>query len=153
MDKYMKKAIAEATDGIRHGDGGPFGCVIVKDNKIIASSHNCVLKNNDATCHGEIMAIKEASAKLNTHDLSGCVLYTTGEPCPMCLSACMWANISKVYYGATLSDNSDIGFRDADMDKLMGGRKKLKDYLICIDREECLKLFDKYKNIKNKTLY
>ena len=100
-----------------------------------------------------IVAIKEASAKLNTHDLFGCVLYTTGEPCPMCLSACLWANISKVYYGATLSDNADIGFRDAGMDKLMGGRKKLKDYLICIDREECIKLFDKYKNIKNKTLY
>lgn len=153
MNKFIKSAILEAQKGIYAGHGGPFGCVIVKDNKIIAKGHNKVIKNNDPTCHGEIEAIRKACKKLNNFSLSGCQLYTTGEPCPMCLSAIVWANIDKVYYGATLKDNEIIGFRDIKIDNMFGGRKNLGKFLTCIDRNECLKLFEEYKNITDKTNY
>ena len=153
MDKFMKEAIKEAEKGIASGDGGPFGAVVVKDGVIVGKGHNKVLKNNDATCHGEMEAIKSASKKLGTFDLSGCVLYTTGEPCPMCLSACLWANIEKVYYGCSLMDNEKIGFRDKKFDSLMGGRKNLKNYLIELNRKECLELFEKYLKIENRKNY
>ena len=153
MDKFMKEAIKEAEKGIESGDGGPFGVVVVKDGVIVGKGHNKVLKNNDATCHGEMEAIKSASKKLGTFDLSGCVLYTTGEPCPMCLSACLWANIEKVYYGCSLMDNEKIGFRDKKFDSLMGGRKNLKNYLVELNRKECLELFEKYLKIENRKNY
>lgn len=152
MNKYMELAINEAKNGIKHKHGGPFGTVIVKDGKIIAASHNQVLKNNDPTCHGEISAIRIAGEKLNTHDLTGTTLYTTGEPCPMCLCACLWANIDKIYYGCTIKDNEMIGFRDNKFDKLFQGRELLGNYLECIDREECLKLFEEYNN-SDKEIY
>lgn len=152
MNKYMELAINEAKNGIKHKHGGPFGTVIVKDGKIIASSHNQVLKNNDPTCHGEISAIRIAGEKLNTYDLTGTTLYTTGEPCPMCLCACLWANIDKVYYGCTIKDNEMIGFRDNKFDKLFQGRELLGNYLECIDRDECLKLFEEYNN-SDKEIY
>ena len=153
MNKFMEMAINEARQGITSGEGGPFGCVIVKDDKVVGVGHNQVVLNNDATCHGEMQAIRNASKNLNTFNLSGCELYTTGEPCNMCLSACIWANIDKVYYGCTIADNSVIGFRDEKIDNMFGGREKLKDYLICIDREACLELFDEYNHLKNKTNY
>lgn len=150
MNKYMNIAIEEAKQGIINKHGGPFGAVIVKDSKIIASSHNKVLLNNNPTCHGEIEAIKEACNKLNTYDLKGCELYTTGEPCHMCLCACMWANIDKIYYGCTIEDNENIGFRDNKFDKIFGGRDKLTNYMICIERDECLKLFEEYNNMEKE---
>lgn len=153
MNKYMEMAIKEAEEGINNGHGGPFGAVIVKDGKVVGKSHNHVLINNDPTAHGEISAIRNACKHLNTYDLTGCTIYTTGEPCQMCLCACMWANIDKVYYGATIADNEKIGFRDNKFNELLGGREKLSDYLECIDREEVLKLFDEYNNITNKTTY
>ena len=152
MNKYMEMAIEEAREGIRNNHGGPFGSVIVKDGKIIASDHNRVLLNDDPTCHGEVAAIRLACDILNTHDLSGCTLYTTGEPCHMCLCACMWANIDKIYYGCNIEDNEKIGFRDNKFSEIFGGREKLKDYLVCIDRDECLKLFEEYKNM-DKEIY
>ena len=147
----MQIAIEEAKKGITQGHGGPFGCVIVKDNKIIAKAHNMVLENNDPTSHGEINAIQMAGKRLKTFDLSGCELYTTGEPCPMCLCACLWANISVVYYGCTIKDNEKIGFRDNKFDKLLGKRKNIKDYLINIDRDSCLNLFNEYSKTKHLT--
>ncbi len=150
---YMKMAIEEAREGINNGHGGPFGSVIVKDGKVIGRGHNMVLKNNDSTAHGEVSAIRNAEAAIGSYDLSGSVIYTTGEPCPMCLAACMWANISKVYYGCTIEDNSIIGFRDAKFDNLMGGRSKLSSYLEEFEREECLKLFDEYTKIKDRKIY
>ncbi len=150
MNEFMAEAIKEAYKGIRLNHGGPFGSVIVKDGKIIGKGHNMVLKNNNATCHGEIMAIATASKKLKTYDLSNTIIYTTGEPCPMCLCACMWANISKVYYGATIKDNELIGFRDQKFDDLMGGRKNITNYLEMLDRKECLDLFNKYKSLNSK---
>lgn len=153
MNEYMKVAIEEAMTGITHHHGGPFGSVIVKDGKIIARDHNRVLSKNDPSCHGEISTIREACQHLDTFDLTGCELYTTGEPCPMCLCACMWANIDKVYYGCTIKDNDMIGFRDEKFDKLMGSRENLGDYLVCVDRDKCLELFEYYNNMEDKELY
>ena len=150
---YMKLAIEQARTGIRSGHGGPFGSVIVKNDRVIGLGHNMVLKNNDSTAHGEVMAIRNAEKELGTYDLSGAEIYTTGEPCPMCLAACMWANISKVYYGCTIGDNESIGFRDAKFDKLLGGRQAVSEYLQQIGRDECLELFDEYRQIDDKTMY
>ena len=148
--ELMRLAIAEAREGINAGHGGPFGTVIVKDGKIVGRGHNCVLLLNDPTCHGEVSAIRDAGKNLGTFDLSGCELYTTGEPCHMCLCACMWANISKIYYGCTIEDNSIIGFRDGKFDEIFGGRDKLGDYMLEIGRDECLKLFEEYKNMQHQ---
>ncbi len=152
QNPFMQIAIQEAMEGITHGHGGPFGSAIVKDGVVIASGHNRVVANNDPTCHGEMDAIHKACEKLGTFDLSGCELYTTGEPCHMCLCACMWANISKIYYGCTIRDNEIIGFRDNYFDSIFGGRDKLTDYMIQIDREACLEVFEKY-NSMNSTKY
>ena len=152
--EFMEIAVNEAKEGIVNGDGGPFGAVVVKDGEVIASGHNRVLANNDSTCHGEIDAIRKAESRLGTYDLAGCELYTTGEPCPMCLAAILWANIGKVYYGCSLADNEKIGFRDARFDKMMGGRSGLPEgFMEEGGREMCLELFDEYKNMEDKKIY
>lgn len=150
-NRFMQLAIDEARQGIEHQHGGPFGSVVVKDGKVIGKGHNCVLKNNDPTCHGEVAAIRDACANIGSFDLSGCEIYTTGEPCHMCLCACMWANISKIYYGCTIEDNGKIGFRDDKFDELFGGRDKLTEYMSEMDREACLVLFDDYKQMSHET--
>lgn len=147
---YMQMAIQEARVGIHKGHGGPFGTVIVKNGRVLARGHNMVLKNNDSTAHGEITAIRQAEKELGTFSLNGCELYTTGEPCPMCLAACMWANIEKVYYGCTIGDNASIGFRDKAFDEKFGGREVFSDYLEELDREACLKLFEEYNSIEKQ---
>lgn len=149
----MKEAIELARETSRNGDGGPFGATIVKDGKIIAVSSNTVLLHHDPTEHAEMNAIREASRKLGTYDLSGCVLYATGYPCPMCLSAIMWANISEVYYGTDLKDAEKIGFRDDFIYQFIrSGNKGTKLFLHQISHEECLKLMNDYANM-NKTIY
>lgn len=151
QDDFMRLATNEARTGMREHHGGPFGAVIVKDNKIIASGHNRVLKNNDSTCHGEIDAIRRAEHELGTYDLSGCEIYTTGEPCAMCLAAIMWANIGKVYYGCRLADNARIGFRDEKIDKVLSRDNQLYDkFLEERGREECLRLFEEYAELGEK---
>lgn len=147
QSEFMQIAIQEAREGISNGDGGPFGTAIVRDGVLIASGHNHVLAYNDPTCHGEVDAIRKACKRLGTFDLTGCELYTTGEPCHMCLCACMWANISKIYYGCTIADNEIIGFRDNKFDQIFGGRDKLGDYMTEIDREACLRLFQDYSRM------
>lgn len=149
MNEYMKVAIQEARKGIHNGHGGPFGAVVVKNGEIIGKGHNQVLKNNDPTCHGEMMAIHKACKTLGTFDLSGCEIYTTGEPCPMCMAAILWANIDKIYYGCNILDTEEIGFRDRkfyDMQK-PGEREKL---VIELDRAECLKLYAEYNRLTHK---
>ena len=148
QSEFMQIAIQEAREGISNGDGGPFGTAIVRDGVLIASGHNHVLAYNDPTCHGEVDAIRKACKRLGTFDLTGCELYTTGEPCHMCLCACMWANISKIYYGCTIADNEIIGFRDNKFDQIFGGRDKLGDYMTEIDREACLRLFQDYSRMQ-----
>lgn len=147
QSEFMQIAIQEAREGIYNGDGGPFGTAIVRDGVLIASGHNHVLAYNDPTCHGEVDAIRKACKRLGTFDLTGCELYTTGEPCHMCLCACMWANISKIYYGCTIADNEIIGFRDNKFDQIFGGRDKLGDYMTEVDREACLRLFQDYSKM------
>ena len=153
MNKFMRLAIKEATKGIDNGHGGPFGAVIVKDNKVIAKGHNQVIKNNDPTCHGEMMAIHKACKKLNTFDLSGCEIYTTGEPCPMCLAAILWANIDRVYYGCNIYDTEEIGFRDSAFYEFQNDKNKKEQFIKELDRDKCLELYEKYKNIKDKKHY
>ena len=146
--EFMEMAVKEAREGIANGDGGPFGAVVVKDGEVVASGHNRVLSSNDSTCHGEIDAIRKAESLLGTYDLTGCELYTTGEPCPMCLAAIMWANNGKVYYGCRLSDNEGIGFRDVKFDAVMGGRAGLPEgFLEERDREMCLEVFREYEGM------
>ncbi len=143
----MKLAAEEAFAGIRAGHGGPFGCVIVKNGEVVGRGHNEVLKNQDATCHGEIMAIRAACRTLGTYDLGGCELYTTAEPCPMCAGAVQWANIDKVYYGCRVSDTDRIGFRDQ---AFYDEKEKAFEEL---DREECLEIFDEYSAMQDKIVY
>lgn len=151
MNKYMLFAIEEARMGIRAGHGGPFGSVIVKDGEVVGRGHNQVILNNDPTCHGEMMAIRDACKRLNTFDLSGCILYTTGEPCPMCFGAILWANIEKVYYGCNVLDTEEIGFRDNKFYNMTD--KEKQEFSKCLDREECKKLYQEYMNIDNKKEY
>ncbi len=146
MNKYMEKAKEKADYGIKNNEGGPFGAVIIdKEGNIIAEGNNKVLKNNDPTAHAEITAIREACKKLNTYDLSEYILYTSCEPCPMCLSAIIWSNIKKVFYGCTRKDAGEIGFRDDMIYEYLKGKNKELINLEEIDREECLKSFEKYK--------
>jgi len=147
MNKFMKQAIKESKKGMLKNHGGPFGAVIVKDGKIISSSHNQVLKTNDPTSHAEINAIRKASQKLQSYDLSGCDIYTSCMPCPMCLGAIKWANISNIYYGATSEDADKIGFRD-----LIFYEDKDQN-LINIDRKEALKVFRLWSEKEDKKLY
>ncbi len=110
--QYMARAIALSEQGMRDNDGGPFGAVIVKDDTIIAEGNNCVTSCNDPTLHAEIVAIRAACTALGTFDLSGCTLYTSCEPCPMCLGAVYWARIDALYYANTKEDAAAIGFDD-----------------------------------------
>ena len=112
-DAFMRDAIALAEQGIRSGQGGPFGCVIVRRGEVVARGSNQVTSTNDPTAHAEVVAIREACRALGTFQLDGCELYTSCEPCPMCLSAIYWARIPQVYYGNTRQDAADIGFDDA----------------------------------------
>lgn len=147
MNKFMREAVKEAFKGVEQNHGGPFGAVIVKEGKIISKAHNEVIKQNDPTSHAEINAIKKASKKLQTFDLSGCELYTTCMPCPMCLGAIKLANIKIVCYGATSEDADKIGFRDKEFYE--------KEFLELknIDREECLKPFIAWSTKEDKILY
>ena len=112
-DTFMRRAIELARAGMQAGDGGPFGAVVVRDGKIVGEGANRVLAHNDPTAHGEIVAIRDAAKHLGTYDLDGCVLYTTGQPCPMCLGAIYWAHIQTVYFGFSIVDAGTVGFNDA----------------------------------------
>ncbi len=145
MNQYMKKAKENADKGIANKEGGPFGVVIVdKKGNIIANGNNKVLKDKDPTAHAEIVAIREACKTLNTKDLSGCILYTSCEPCPMCLSAIIWANIKEVYFGCTKNDAANIGFRDNAIYEFIKGNNNML-HLKQIDRDECIETMKKYQ--------
>ncbi len=145
MNKYMKKAKENADKGIQNNEGGPFGAVIVdKNGNIISNGNNKVFKDKDPTAHAEIVAIREACKVLNTNDLSGYILYTSCEPCPMCLSAIIWANISEVYFGCTKKDAANIGFRDDDIYEFIKGNNKMIS-LKQMDREDCIETMKQYQ--------
>ena len=109
---FMKQAIDNAIYGVLHNEGGPFGCVIIKDGKIIGKGNNKVTSTNDPTAHAEVMAIREACKNLKSFQLDDCIMYTSCEPCPMCLGAIYWARPKKVYYGCNKKDADKIGFDD-----------------------------------------
>lgn len=153
MNKFMQIAKENADTGILKNEGGPFGAVIVdENNNIISNGNNQVLNQKDPTAHAEIVAIREACKKLNTYDLPNCILYTSCEPCPMCLSAIIWANIKKVYYGCTKHDADKIGFRDDIIYQYLKGEKTDLIDLQEMDREECLKTFEEYQK-KSGVIY
>ncbi len=153
MNNFMKIAKDCASHGMTKGEGGPFGAVITdKNGNIIAQGNNMVLANNDPTAHAEVTVIREACKKLGTYDLSGYVLYTSCEPCPMCLSAIIWANIKTVYYGCTREDAGNIGFRDDAIYEYLEGKKKDLLELKQLDRDDCIALFEEYKK-DGKTIY
>lgn len=157
MDKneIMDLCVKSCMEGMKNHEGGPFGSVIVKDGEVIAVAHNTVIGDNDPTAHGEVNVIRKACKKLNTFDLSGCELYTTSEPCPMCMSAIIWANISKVYYGCTVEDARDIGFRDEHILKFLkeGCKDKVILDLEAVDKKSSLKAFEYWNKDKDKTEY
>ena len=149
----MNLGVEEARKTMNQNIGGPFGAVIVdKNDNVIAVASNTVLGSHDPTAHAEVNAIRKAGLVLGTHDLSECKLYATGYPCPMCLSAIIWANIGEVYYGTDLSEAEKIGFRDQKIYDFLQ-RKDLN--LIKIRQNEhdiCLELFNEYEE-KNKEIY
>ena len=158
MNEYMKIAKELADENLESNAGGPFGACIVKDGIIVGKGSNNVLSNNDSTAHAEIVAIRDACKNLNTYDLSGCEIYTTCFPCPMCLSAIIWSNIKNVYYGNTKEDANSIGFRDEYIyeyiKKLANGEKDDEVLALeCIDREETIKTFNEFLEKKDKTIY
>lgn len=153
MNEYIKLAKDIAENGMTNNEGGPFGAVITdKNGNIIAKGNNQVLKNNDPTAHAEVVAIRNACKKLNTYDLSNYILYTSCEPCPMCLSAIIWSNIKEIYYACTKNDAAEIGFRDDMIYEYLKGNNKDLISLKQIDRDECIELFEEYKK-QGKTIY
>ncbi len=156
--EFMDVAIDLSDDNFDKNYGGPFGACVVKDGKIIGKGFNRVIKDMDPTAHAEIIAIRNACKTLKTHDLSGCEMYTSCYPCPMCLSAIIWSNIKKVYYGNTKEDAKDIGFRDdfiyEYMNKISNNREDKKVLnLREMNREEALEVFKRYEEDKDKITY
>ena len=158
MNEYMKVAKELSEENLKTNVGGPFGACIVKDGKIIGKGSNHVLSNNDPTAHAEIMAIRDACKNIQSYDLSNCEIYTSCYPCPMCLSAIIWANIKKVYYGNTKEDAANIGFRDDFIydyiNKISNNSSDNQTLnLKCIDREETIKAFNKFIEKNDKIIY
>ncbi len=152
MNQWMKIAYDEAVSGMLANDGGPFGAVIVKDDTVIAQAHNMVLTSNDPTAHAEITAIRLASEKLGRFDLSDCTLYTSCQPCPMCLGAIFWARIPQVYYGATEEDAANGGFDDHRFYDMIRGKND--DVILTqVDHKESATLFDKWLEKTDRKMY
>jgi tRNA(Arg) A34 adenosine deaminase TadA len=155
-EKFMRRAIELARQtSIEEKAGGPFGCVIVKDGEIVGEGSNSVLADGDPTSHAEMNAIRNACKQLGTHDLSGCVVYTTGEPCPMCYAGCWWARVDSIYYASTIQDAQKYGnFDDAvlfeEVESDIKERKLAGTELL---REEMLELWDLYHNLPGKVHY
>ena len=114
-EELMARAVALSKHGIETRAGGPFGAVIARAGEVVADGWNRVTSQNDPTAHAEVVAIREAAQSLGTHDLSGCILYTSCEPCPMCLSAAYWSRVDHVYYANTRADAAGIGFDDSEL--------------------------------------
>lgn len=151
---FMRRAIAMAEKGVDSNAGGPFGCVIVKDDEIVAEGHNKVTSTNDPTAHAEVVAIREACKKLNSFQLEDCVIYTSCEPCPMCFGAIYWARPKMVYYACTKKDAAKIDFDDQFIyDEL---EKKMEDrdiQFVRLLRKDALPVFEKWADKMDKTEY
>jgi len=149
MKQYIEMAVNEARRGMVEGKGGPFGAVVVKNGLVISAASNEVLCNNDPTAHAEIVAIRRACEKLQTYDLAGCVIFVTGEPCPMCLSAIIWANIKQVYYTLNAEEAEKIGFRDKMIYRHLRGEENVLN-TEQIFSEDALALYEDYRKLGKK---
>ena len=150
MKEYFDYATMVASKGVLNEEGGPFGAVIVKNGKIVGIGNNKVLLKNDPTAHAEITAIRDACKNLNTYDLTGCIIYSTSEPCPMCLSAIIWSNIKEVYYATTRLEVARIGFRDNLIYDYLENKNKDVIKVIKIENKDCKELLNNYKNTKDE---
>lgn len=152
--KFMKRAIALAEEGMTANAGGPFGCVIVKNGEIIAEGYNKVTSTNDPTAHAEVVAIRAACEKLNSFQLEDCIVYTSCEPCPMCLGAIYWARPKKVYFACDKQDAAKINFDDQfiyeELDKTLDSRSI---QFVKILQKEAVNVFDKWAAKMDKTKY
>lgn len=151
---FLREAISLARTGMERGDGGPFGCVIVKDGSVIGRGNNRVTSTNDPTAHAEVVAIRAACAALRSFQLDGCVLYTSCEPCPMCLGAIYWARPDKLFYASSKEDAAAINFDDKfiyeEIAKPVEERKLFTKQVL---REKALEAFEKWKISPNKIEY
>ena len=153
-EKFMQEAIALSRNGIMNNEGGPFGCVIVKDDRIIGKGNNRVISDNDPTAHAEVVAIRDACKNLNSFQLEDCEIYTSCEPCPMCLGAIYWARIKMVYYANNRKDAAGIGFDDSMIyDEIGMDLNNRKIPIIGLRKEEALKIFEEWKDKNDKTSY
>lgn len=153
-ENFMHEAITLSRRGLLHNEGGPFGCVIVKDDKIVGRGNNRVTSSNDPTAHAEVVAIRDACQHLGTFQLEGCEIYTSCEPCPMCLGAIYWARPKVVYYANNRQDAASIGFDDSmiyEEMKLEITERKIP--VICLGRNEAIKIFEAWINKTDKNVY
>lgn len=153
-EKFMRRAIALAREGMHQGAGGPFGAVVVRDDVIIGEGWNRVVGTNDPTAHGEITAIRDACARLGNFSLDGCEIHTTGQPCPMCLGAIHWARIGKIYFGFRIEDAAEIGFDDSEFFRQMAlpaEDRRIPAQELC--REEALALAREYAQLPTRQPY
>ncbi|WP_317124811.1 nucleoside deaminase [Arachidicoccus soli] len=150
----MKVAIALSEKGLTNNEGGPFGCIVVKGDEIVGRGNNKVTSTNDPTAHAEIIAIRDACKNLETFQLEDCEIYTSCEPCPMCLGAIYWARPKAIYYANTRKDASSVGFDDSLIyDEIDMEITKRKIPMIHIEQAEALKVFEHWKNKERKTRY
>jgi tRNA(Arg) A34 adenosine deaminase TadA len=153
-ENHMMRAIGLARHGMHRGDGGPFGAVIVKDESVIGEGWNQVLSTRDPTAHGEIMAIRDACLRSGSHVLDGCEIFTTGEPCPMCLGAIQWARIRVIHHGFGVADAALAGFDDREFHRQMSlpaDARSIPSRESC--RVEALELLSEYIAIPNHQIY
>ena len=151
---FMQEAIALSQNGIANNEGGPFGCVVVKDDKIIGRGNNKVTSTNDPTAHAEVVAIRDACKTLGTFQLNNCEIYTSCEPCPMCLGAIYWARPKIIYFANNREDAADIGFDDSMIyDEMKAGIHERKIPIKSLSRDEALKVFNEWRIKGDKTLY
>lgn len=154
QDQFMQEAINLAREMMLNRRGGPFGAVIVQGNKIIARGYNQVTATNDPTAHAEIVAIRNACAKLNDFNLAGCTMYVNCEPCPMCLAALYWAKIDMIYFGATRHDAAEIGFDDELIyQEINNSPEKRRLKMVQIMRQEAIPVFQLWQDMEDKILY
>jgi len=153
-EKLMNKAIKESAHSLKHNHGGPFGAVVVKNGKIVASAHNTVLKSKDPTAHAEVNAIRKACKKLKTPSLEGCELYTSCEPCPMCLGAIMWARFDTVYYATSREDAAKIEFDDSYFYDQISKEKEDRDIKFeQLSKEKAFDVMKKWSEKNDSKLY
>ena len=154
LDSFMKEAIEMAIKGVDKSEGGPFGCIIVKEGEVIGRGNNRVTSNQDPTAHAEILAIREACSHLKSHQLEGCVMYSSCEPCPMCLGAIYWARPEKVFYAGTRKDAANSGFDDSFIYEQISLSPEARNIqFLQIGRKEALKAFALWDQKEDKMKY